>query len=79
LRTRRSRFNDFIRERLLRFARCAMAVGFLRGKNFLGIGGVSMGIIGSDLRRNLFLHYLGMGTASYDMCGLRGRIADRFL
>ena len=71
-------FNDFIRERLLRFARCAMAVGFLRGKNFLGIGGVSMGIIGSDLRRNLFLHYLGMGTASYDMCGLRGRIETGF-
>jgi len=71
-------FNDYIRERLLRFARCAMAVGFLRGKNFLGIGGVSMGIIGSDLRRNLFLHYLGMGTASFDMAGLRGRIETGF-
>ena len=71
-------FNDFVRGRLLRFARCAMAAGFLRGKNYLSIGGASMGIIGSDLRRNLFLHYLGMGTASFDMAGLRGRIETGF-
>lgn len=71
-------FNDFVRGRLLRFARCAMAAGFLRGKNYLSIGGASMGIIGSDLRRNLFLHYLGMGTASFDMAGLRGRIETEF-
>ena len=70
--------NDYVSERLLRFARCAMAVGHLRGKNYLSIGGVSMGIIGSDLRRNLFLHTFGMGTASYDMAGLRGRIATGF-
>jgi len=70
--------NDFVATRLLRFARCAAAAGHLRGKNYLGIGGVSMGIIGSDLRRNTLLHYLGMGSASFDMAGLRGRIETGF-
>jgi len=70
--------NNFVAERLLRFARCAAAAGQLRGKNYLGIGGVSMGIIGSDLRRNTLLHYLGMGSASFDMAGLRGRIETGF-
>ena len=70
--------NAFVAERLLRFARCAATIGYLRGKNYLGIGGVSMGIIGSDLRRNTLQHYLGMGSASFDMAGLRGRIETHF-
>lgn len=67
-------FSPFIAERLLRFARCAMTVAEIRGKNYLGVGGVSMGIIGSDVIRNMMLHYLGMGTVSVDMSALRGRI-----
>ncbi|MFO7871026.1 MAG: L-fucose isomerase [Kiritimatiellia bacterium] len=63
-----------VSERLLRFARCAAAVAEIRGKNYLGIGGVSMGIIGSDVRRNLMLDYFGMGSASVDMVVLRGRM-----
>jgi L-fucose isomerase len=70
--------NEYVATRLLRFARCAVAAGQLRGKNYLGIGGVSMGIIGSDLRRNTLQHYLGMGSASFDMAGLRGRIENNF-
>ena len=64
----------YVAERLLRFARCATAIGEMRGKNYLSIGSVSMGIIGSDVRRNIFQEYLGMGTASFDMVGVRGRI-----
>ncbi|NLF17911.1 MAG: L-fucose isomerase [Lentisphaerae bacterium] len=67
--------NDFVATRLLRFARAAAAVGEMRGKNYLSIGSVSMGIIGSDVRRNLVQQYFGMGTASYDMVGLQGRLA----
>jgi L-fucose isomerase len=37
-----------------------------------------MGIIGSDVRRNLFLHYLGMGTVSVDMVAVKGRIDNGF-
>lgn len=64
----------FVAERLLRFSRCACAVAEMRGKNYLSIGGVSMGIIGSDVRRNLFHHYFGMGTVSTDMVAVKGRM-----
>ena len=66
--------NAFVSERLLRFARCAAAVAEMRGKNYLSVGSVSMGIIGSDVRRNIFQNYLGMGTVSYDMVGVKGRM-----
>jgi L-fucose isomerase len=66
--------SPFVAGRLLRFARAATAVLEMRGKNYLSIGSVSMGIIGSDVRRNIMQDYLGMGTVSYDMVGLKGRI-----
>jgi L-fucose isomerase len=68
----------FVSGRLLRFARCAGAVGWMRGKNYLSIGSVSMGIIGSDVRRNIMADYLGMGTASFDMVGVKGRMEKGF-
>ncbi len=70
--------SDFVAERLLRFARCAAAVAYMRGKNYLSVGGVAMGIIGSDVRRNTFMNYLGMGTVSVDMSILNGRIDTNF-
>ena len=68
----------YVAEKLLRFARCAAAVLEMRGKNYLSVGSVSMGIIGSDVRRNTLLHYLGMGSVSVDMVALRGRIDNGF-
>ncbi len=64
----------YVAERLLRFARCATAVLEMRGKNYLSVGSVSMGIIGSDVRRNALLHYFGMGSVSVDMVAVRGRM-----
>ncbi|NQT85987.1 L-fucose isomerase [bacterium] len=64
----------FVAERLVRFARCAATVAEMRGKNYLSVGSVSMGIIGSDVRRNAMLDTFGMGTVSYDMVGLKGRM-----
>ena len=64
----------FCTEKLLQFARCATAAAEVRGKNYLSVGSVSMGIIGSDVRRNIMQNYLGMGTVSYDMVGLKGRL-----
>ena len=66
--------NDYVATRMLRFSRCAMAVGEIRGKNYLSVGSVSMGIIGSDVRRNIMQDYLGMGTVSVDMVAVRGRM-----
>ena len=68
----------YVAERLLRFARAAAAVLEMRGKNYLSLGSVSMGIIGSDVRRNTFLHYCGMGTVSVDMVGIKGRLDKSF-
>lgn len=68
----------FVAERLLRFARCATAVAEIRGKNYLSIGGVSMGIIGSDLRRNMMLHTFGMGCVSVDMSEIASRMDEGF-
>ena len=68
----------YIVERILRFARCAAVVGEMRGKNYLSVGSVSMGIIGSDVRRNMMHNYLGMGTVSVDMVAVKGRIEREF-
>lgn len=68
----------FVAERILRFARCAAAVAEMRGKNYLSLGGVSMGIIGSDARRNLMQEYFGLGTVSVDMVAIKGRIDQGF-
>ena len=68
----------YVAGKLLRFARCAVAVAEMRGKNYLGVGSVSMGIIGSDVRRNTLLHYFGMGSVSVDMVTVRGRIDNGF-
>ena len=69
---------DYVSGRLLRFARCAATVGEMRGKNYMSLGSVSMGIIGSDVRRNIMSDYLGMGSVSVDMVALQGRM-DRGL
>lgn len=74
----RKPLSPFVAARLLRFARCAMAVGEMRGKNYLSVGSVSMGILGSDLRRNMLHHYFGMGSVSYDMSGILGRLNTGF-
>ncbi|MDD2707967.1 MAG: L-fucose isomerase [Verrucomicrobiae bacterium] len=68
----------YVEERLLRFARCAAAAAEMRGKNYLSVGGVSMGIIGSDVRRNLLLQYFGMGSVSVDMVAVKGRMERGF-
>ena len=68
----------YVAERLLRFARCAATVAEIRGKNYLSVGSVSMGIIGSDVRRNMLLDYLGMGTVSVDMVAIKGRMDAEF-
>ncbi len=68
----------YVAERLLRFARAAAAAAEMRGKNYLSLGGVSMGIIGSDARRNLMLETFGLGTVSVDMVALKGRIDQGF-
>lgn len=63
-----------VREKLLLFARCAVAVGSLREKAYVGIGSVSMGIAGSFLDPEFYRKYLGMRTEWIDMTELLRRM-----
>ena len=69
---------QYVSDRILLFARAAAAVAEMRGKNYLSVGGVSMGIIGSDVRRNMLQHYFGMGAVSVDMVEVRARMDEGF-
>ena len=56
-----------VREKILRFCRAGLAVAMMRGKSYLGLGGVSMGIAGSMVNADFFENYLGMRVESVDM------------
>jgi L-fucose isomerase len=58
---------DDVQEKLLRFARAGLAVATMRGKSYLAMGGVSMGIAGSIVDQPFFETYLGMRVESIDM------------
>ena len=55
-----------VAEKILRFARAAMAVATMRGKSYLSFGSVAMGIAGSIVNPDFFQEYLGMRNESVD-------------
>ena len=55
-----------VAEKILRFARGAVAVAEMRGESYLSIGSVTMGIAGSIVDTNFFQKYLGMRNESVD-------------
>ena len=55
-----------VAEKILRFAKAAVAVGEMRGESYLSIGSVTMGIAGSIVDCNFFQKYLGMRNESVD-------------
>ena len=55
-----------VAEKILRFARGAVAVAEMRGGSYLSIGSVTMGIAGSIVDTNFFQKYLGMRNESVD-------------
>ena len=56
-----------VQEKLLRFAKAGVAAATLKGKSYLSIGSVSMGIAGSIVNTDFFQEYLGMRNESVDM------------
>jgi L-fucose/D-arabinose isomerase len=56
-----------VQEKLLRFAKAGIAAATLKGKSYLSIGSVSMGIVGSVVDANFFQEYLGMRNEYVDM------------
>ncbi len=57
---------DDVEEKLLRFARAALSVAIMRGKSYLSIGAVCMGIAGSIVQTDFFEDYLGMRCEGID-------------
>lgn len=49
-----------VEEKILRFARCAVAVGEMKNKAYCNIGAVAMGIAGSYCNVDFFAKYLGL-------------------
>ena len=57
---------DDVQEKLLRFGRAAVAAATMRGKSYLQIGSICMGIAGSIINPDFFEEYLGMRVESVD-------------
>ena len=56
-----------VQAKILSFVRSGLTVALLRGKSYLGMGGVSMGIAGSIVDQPLFEDYFGMRVETIDM------------
>jgi len=65
-----------VQGKLLRFARAGLAVATMRGKSYLAMGGVSMGIAGSIVDQSLFEDYLCMRVETVDMSEFIRRIEE---
>ena len=63
-----------VAEKILRFVRAGLATAILRGKSYLSLGSVSMGIAGSMVNEDLFQCYLGMRNEYVDMSEFIRRI-----
>lgn len=65
-----------VQAKLLQFARAGLAVANMRGKSYLSMGGVSMGIGGSIVNQDFFQDYLGMRVETIDMTEFIRRIEE---
>ena len=65
-----------VQEKLLNFAKAGLAVAYMRGKSYLSLGGVSMGIAGSLVNHDFFESYLGMRVECVDMTEFVRRIDE---
>lgn len=65
-----------VKEKLLRFARAGIAVATMRGKSYLSIGNVAMGIAGSIVNADFFQTYLGMRNEQVDMSEIVRRLDE---
>ncbi len=63
-----------VKEKLLSFAQCGLAVALMRGKSYLSMGGTSMGIAGSVVDTKLWEKWFGMRVEAIDMSEIAGRM-----
>ncbi|MBE6615417.1 MAG: L-fucose isomerase [Ruminococcaceae bacterium] len=65
-----------VQEKILRFARAAVAAATMRGKSYLQIGSICMGIGGSIIDSRFIEEYLGMRVESVDEVELIRRMTE---
>jgi L-fucose isomerase len=63
-----------VKEKILRFGKCAIAVGLMRNKSYVNMGSVSMGIMGSFCDPEFFQKYLGIRAEWVDMTEILRRV-----
>jgi L-fucose isomerase len=67
---------DDVREKILRFVRAGVSAAYMKGKSYLSMGSVSMGIAGSIVREDFFQEYLGMRNEYVDMSEFTRRLEE---
>lgn len=65
-----------VRQKILEFTKAALAVSYMKGKSYLSMGSVSMGIAGSIVREDFFQEYLGMRNEYVDMSEFTRRLNE---
>ena len=66
-----------VRGKILNFIKAGLAVATMRGKSYLSVGGVSMGIAGSIVGQDFFEDSLGMRVECVDMTEVVRRIEEK--
>ena len=66
-----------VSEKILGFARAGIAAATMRGKSYLSVGSVSMGIAGSTVDPDFFQDYLGMRNEYVDMSEITRRLEEK--
>lgn len=65
---------DDVAQKILTFARCAMAASLMRNKAYVNVGGVAMGIAGAYCEADFMQKYLGLRPEWVDMTEILRRI-----
>ncbi|HTY35923.1 MAG TPA: L-fucose isomerase [Bacteroidota bacterium] len=68
---------DDVRAKILQFVQAGLASATMRGKSYLAMGSVSMGIAGSIVDHSFFESYLGMRVETVDMSEFTRRLDEK--
>jgi L-fucose isomerase len=72
-----ARIPEDVAEKILRFTKAGLAAAWMRGKSYLAVGSVSMGIAGSITDAEFFQEYLGMRNEYVDMSEILRRFEEK--
>ncbi|MFI3175096.1 MAG: L-fucose isomerase [Bacillota bacterium] len=65
---------DEVQAKILSFARCAVAVGWMKNKSYVNIGAISMGIAGSYCDADMLQKFFGIRAEWVDMTEILRRV-----